>query len=106
MKTSAASCLRDHARVGCRDGCREQLRRQEDQDTQRAREHIMPLVNKKKSMGLWVREGRARAEQQGKGRGGKRELQAESRPAPAVNGGQIVNKSTKFKYLIVRDSVH
>ncbi len=78
MKTSAASCLRDdHARVGCRDGCRDQLRRQEDQETRRARE---PLVNRKISMGWWVREGRSRAEYQDRGSGGRRELQGESRP--------------------------
>ncbi len=47
IKTSTASCLRDHALVGCRDGCRDQLRRKEDQETQRPRESIMPLANRK-----------------------------------------------------------
>ncbi len=75
MKTPAASCLRDPALVGCRDGCRDRLRRQEDQETQRAREHILPLVNRKNSMGWWVRDGRSRVESKDRGSGGRRELQ-------------------------------
>ena len=36
--------------------CRDQLRRQGDQETQRIIEHILSLVNRTNSMGWWVRE--------------------------------------------------
>ncbi len=54
MKTSG---LQDHALVGCRDGYRDQIRRQGDQETHRARDHIVLLENRINSMGWWVREG-------------------------------------------------
>ncbi len=41
--------------------CRDQLRRQGDQGTRRARVHILSLLNIKNSMGLSVREGQSRA---------------------------------------------
>jgi hypothetical protein len=56
MKTSG---LQDHALVGCRDGYRDQIRRQGDQETHRARDHIVLLVNRKNSMRWWVREGQS-----------------------------------------------
>jgi hypothetical protein len=37
--------------------CRDQLRRQGDQDAQRARKNIMPLENSKNMMGWWAWEG-------------------------------------------------
>ncbi len=46
-----------HALIGCRDKCRDQLRWQEDQEAQRARENILSLLNNINMMGCWVREG-------------------------------------------------
>ncbi len=46
-----------HALIGCRDGCRDKLRRQGDQEAQRDRENKSPLVNNINIMGWWLREG-------------------------------------------------
>ncbi len=52
---------------------RDHLRVQEDQGTQRAREHILLIIHIKNSMGWWVREGLSLAGYR-MGSGGKREL--------------------------------
>ena len=46
-----------HALIGCRDGCRDQLRRQGDQEAQRARENRLQLVNNINIMGWLLRKG-------------------------------------------------
>ena len=46
-----------HALIGCRDGCRDQLRRQGDQEAQRVRENRLQLVDNINIMGWWLREG-------------------------------------------------
>ncbi len=72
--------------MGCRDGYRDQLRLQGDQETQRAREHILSLVNRKNSMGWWVREGQSLARYR-RNNGGKREMRA----ATGDRGQQLAN---------------
>jgi len=93
MKTSG---LQDHALVGCRDGYRDQIRRQGDQETRRARDHIVLLVNRKNSMRWWVREGQSL--EQGTVGAEVADASSEQRPATAVRSGQIVNKSTNKNF--------
>ncbi len=85
--------------------CRDQRRRQGDQEAQRAREHRLPLVNRKNSMGWWVREGRSLAGQVlDRGRANGLRAAADNRGQPRSNckkylkhkNNDIVPKSIEF----------
>ena len=90
MKTSG---LQDHALVGCRDGYRDQIRRQGDQGTQRARDQLLPLVNITNSMGWWVREGRSLAMYKlDRGRAGGLRATANNRGQPRSNCKNILKQ--------------